>query len=148
MIDFPDNVTAPAIGLKRFNQYNIPLYNELAAMLADRNALVFVHMDGDLKPLWDAIACSKIGGLDSFSPAPDNDTSVAPSNVAQIRLFVNFPSSVHLRSYDEIRAEAEGILQAGGHTGRLEIQFSENVPYNVWQISFRAIVDAVESFKP
>ena len=150
IINFPDNITAPAIGLERFNQYNIPQYNELAAMLADRNALVFVHMDGDLRPLWGAIADSKIGGIDSFSPAPDNDTSVAEAIQMwpEIRLFVNFPSSVHLRSYDEIRAEAEGILQAGGHTGRLEIQFSENVPYDVWQTSFRAISDAVEAFKP
>jgi len=150
MIDFPDNITAPAIGLKRFIKYNIPLYNELANMLAERKALVFVHMDGDLKPLWRAIAESKVGGLDSFSPAPDNDTSVA--DAVRIwpdkRLFVNFPSSVHLRSYDEVRAEAEYILEAGGHTGRLEIQFSENVPYDVWRTSFQAIADAVDSFQP
>lgn len=150
LIDFPDNITAPAIGLKRFQQYNIPLYNELADMLAERNALVFVHMDGDLKPLWEAIAESRVGGLDSFSPSPDNDTSVAeairlwPTK----RLFVNFPSSVHLRSYDEVRSVTESILEAGGHTGRLEIQFSENVPYNVWQTSFSAVADAVDSFRP
>jgi hypothetical protein len=150
MIDFPDNITAPAIGLKRFIQYNVPLYNELANMLADRKALVFVHMDGDLKPLWGAIAESKVGGLDSFSPSPDNDTSVADAIRLwpDKRLFVNFPSSVHLRSYDEIRAEAESILEAGGHTRRLEIQFSENVPYDVWRTSFQAIADAVESFQP
>jgi hypothetical protein len=150
MIDFPDNITAPAIGLKRFQQYNVPLYNELASMLAERNALVFVHMDGDLKPLWDAIAESHIGGLDSFSPSPDNDTSVAEAIKLwpDKRLFINFPSSVHLRCYDEVRSEAESILEAGGHTGRLEIQFSESVPFNVWQTSFKAIADAVDSFQP
>jgi len=150
MIDFPDNITAPAIGLKRFQQYNIPLYNELADMLAERQALVFVHMDGDLKPLWEAIADSKVGGLDSFSPTPDNDTSL--EEAIKIwpgkRLFVNFPSSVHLRPYDEVRSEAESILEAGGHSGRLEIQFSENVPYDVWETSFRAVADAVDSFTP
>lgn len=150
MIDFPDNITAPAIGLKRFQQYNVPLYNELATMLAERDALVFVHMDGDLKPLWKAIAESKVGGIDSFSPMPDNDTSVveAVKLWPEKRLFVNFPSSVHLRSYDNVRAEAESILEAGGHTGRLEIQFSENVPFEVWQTSFKAVADAVDSFRP
>lgn len=150
LIDFPDNITAPAIGPKRFQQYNIPLYNELADMLAERQALVFVHMDGDLKPLWEAIADSKVGGLDSFSPTPDNDTSL--EEAIQLwpgkRLFVNFPSSVHLRPYDEVRSEAESILEAGGHSGRLEIQFSENVPYDVWETSFRAVADAVDSFTP
>jgi len=150
MIDFPDNITAPAIGTRRFSQYCVPLYNELADILAERGALVFVHMDGDLKPLWGAIADSKVGGLDSFSPAPDNDTTVAEAIAMwpEKRLFINFPSSVHLRSYDEVRLEAERILEAGGHTGRLEIQFSENVPYDVWRTSFKAIIEAVEAFRP
>ncbi len=150
LIDFPDNITAPAIGVKRFLQYNVPLYNQLAEMMAGRGVPVFVHMDGDLQPLWQAIAESKVGGLDSFSPTPDNDTSVAQAIEMWPgkRLFVNFPSSVHLRSYEEVRAEAEKILQAGGHSGRLEIQFSENVPYNAWQTSFPAILDAVDDFVP
>ena len=150
MIDFPDNITAPAIGLKRFEQYCVPLYNELADMLAERGMPVFVHMDGDLKPLWQAIADSNVGGIDSLSPTPDNDTSVAQAvhMWPQMRLFVNFPSSVHLRSYDEVRAEAENILKAGAHTGRLEIQFSENVPHGVWRTSFKAIADAIDAYKP
>ena len=150
MIDFPDNITAPMIGPQRFQRYCVPLYNELADRLAERGIPIFVHMDGDLKPLWQAIADSKVGGLDSFSPTPDNDTSVA--DAIRIwpgkRLFVNFPSSVHLRPYDEVRAAAEAILEAGGHTGRLEIQFSESVPYSVWPVSFKAISDAVEAFRP
>ncbi len=150
LIDFPDNITAPVIGLKRFMKYNVPLYNELGEMLAERNVPVFVHMDGDLQPLWQAIADSKVGGLDSFSPTPDNDTSVEDALALwpEKRLFINFPSSVHLRSYDEVRAEAEHILNAGGHTGRLEIQFSENVPYYAWRNSFQAITDAVDAFRP
>ncbi len=55
-IDFPDNITAPAVGPKRFQEYCTPLYDELADMLADRGGVVFVHMDGDLKPLWQLIA--------------------------------------------------------------------------------------------
>jgi len=147
-IDFPDNITAPAIGPKRFKEYCVPLYNELADMLSERGALVFVHMDGDLKPLWQAIAESKVGGLDSFAPAPDNDTTVAEAVALwpEKRLFVNFPSSVHLRPADQVRAEAETILAAAGHTGRLQIQLSENVPYGVWRTSLPAIAEAIEAF--
>ncbi len=149
LIDFPDNITAPTIGLKRFQQYCVPLYNELAERLVEQGMPVFVHMDGNLKPLWEAIAQSKVGGIDSLSPTPDNDTPVAEAirMWPEKRLFINFPSSVHLRTYEEVRAEAENILNAGGRTGRLEIQFSENVPFGVWRTSFRAILDAVEAFK-
>ncbi|MBC7237794.1 MAG: hypothetical protein H5T69_18280 [Chloroflexi bacterium] len=145
-IDFPDNITAPAIGPKRFREYCVPLYNELADMLGERP--VFVHMDGDLKPLWQAIAESRVRGLDSFAPAPDNDTTVAQAVALwpEMRLFVNFPSSVHLQPTERVRAEAEAILAAAGHTGRLQIQISENVPLDVWRTSLPAIAEAIEAF--
>jgi hypothetical protein len=145
-IDVPDNITAPTSGPRRFREYCVPLYDELADLLADRGVPVFVHMDGDLKPLWQAIAESKVGGLDSFAPAPDNDTTVAQALALwpDKRLWVNFPSSVHLRSYDGVRAVAEEMLAAGGQSGRLQIQISENVPYSVWRTSLPAIVDAID----
>ena len=148
LIDFPDNITAPTIGLRRFREHCVPLYNELADVLAERGAPVFVHMDGDLKPLWEAIAASKVGGIDSLAPAPDNDTSVAQAAAMwpEKRLWVNFPSSVPLRPYDGVRAEAEAILAAAGHSGRLQIQISENVPHAVWRTSLPAIVDAIDAF--
>jgi hypothetical protein len=61
-------------------------------------------------------------------------------------LWVNFPSSVHLCPYEGVRAEAEAILTAAGHSGRLQIQISENVPYSVWRTSLPAIVDAIDAF--
>jgi len=147
-VDFPDNITAPTIGPHRFSQYCIPYYNALADMLAERGAPVFVHMDGDLRPLWDLIAESKVGGIDSLSPAPENDTPIAAAVAMwpRMRLFVNYPSSVHLRPADEVRAVADDILQAAGHTGRLQIQISENVPLYAWRTSLPAIADAVESY--
>jgi hypothetical protein len=105
-------------------------------------------MDGDLKPLWEAISASKVGGLDSFAPAPDNDTTVAEAVALwpEKRLWVNFPSSVHLRPAEAVRAQAEEILAAAGHTGRLQIQISENVPYSVWRTSLPAIAEAIDAF--
>jgi hypothetical protein len=148
LIDFPDNITAPAIGAERFRRYCVPLYDELAAMLAERGAQVFVHMDGDLRPLWDAVAASRVGGLDSFSPAPDNDTTVADARRLwpDKRLWVNFPSSCHLRDYAGARAVAERILEEDGRSGLLQIQVSENVPHGAWRTSYPAIADAIDAF--
>jgi len=143
-----DNITAPAIGERYFRRYCVPLYDELADMLADRNVPVFVHMDGDLKPLWRAIGGSKVQGIDSLSPPPDNDTSVAQavSMWPEMRLFVNFPSSVHLAPPGEVFEQAERILAEGGDSGRLQIQISENVPPGAWRRSFPEIVKAIEAF--
>jgi len=146
-IDFPDNITAPAIGPERFRRYCVPLYGALAAMLAERGAYVFVHMDGHLKPLWGAIGASGVRGLDSMSPPPDNDTSVAAARRMwpEMRLWVNFPSSCHLRGYKGARKVAERILDEDGRSGFLQIQVSENVPRDAWRDSYRAIADAVDA---
>lgn len=147
-VDFPDNITAPIIGEKNFRKYCLPLYNELGEMLAEKDIPVFMHMDGDLKPLWQAIGQSAVRGLDSLSPPPDNDTSVADARRLwpEMRLFVNFPSSVHLRCSKEIYGQAGEILQQAGHSGRLVIQISENVPPSVWRRSLPEIARAISDF--
>lgn len=145
---FPDNITAPIVGEKYFRQYCVPLYDELANILADRNIPVLVHMDGDLKPLWKAIGQSKIGGLESFSPPPSNDTTAkeALSMWPHMRLLLNFPSSVHLASPEQVYRTATQILEEAGHSGQLQIQISENVPPDVWRTSFPMIVKAIKDF--
>ncbi len=143
-----DNITAPAIGPARFRKYCVPLYDELGGRLAERGARLLVHMDGLLKPLWQDIARSRVGGLDSFTPTPDCDTSAAEAVALwpEKRLWLNFPSSVHIEPPARIRAVADDILAAAGHSGRLQIQISENVPPGVWRTSFPIIVEAIEAF--
>jgi hypothetical protein len=147
-VDFPDNITAPVIGEANFRTYCVPYYNELAERLAESNVPVFVHMDGDLKSLWQEIDGSGVSGIDSLSPPPDNDTTVG--DVVRLwpgmRIWVNFPSSVHLASPDEIYDHACEILDQGAHTGRLQIQISENMPPGAWEKSFPQIVKAIHDF--
>jgi len=145
-VDFPDNITAPMIGLDNFRRHCVPLYRELDGMLDGRP--VFVHMDGDLKALWPAIGDSGVGGMDSLSPPPDNDTSAGEvvSRWPEMRVWVNYPSSVHLKEPRAIYDQTMEILRQAGHTGRLQIQISENVPPGGWRKSFPEIVQAIRDF--
>ena len=142
----PDNITAPMIGEDYFREYCLPWYESIAAEMGD--IPIIVHMDGDLKPLWKAISQSSIRGLDSFSPKPDNDTSVAeaadiwPDKV----IMLNFPSSVHICDSDTIYRTAMEILEQGGRTGRLQIQISENIPPGRFRTSYPAIAKAIHDF--
>ena len=147
-VDFGDNITAPTVGPRHFVTTCVPYYNELADMLADRDIPVFVHMDGDLRPLAAAIADSRVRGIDSFSPPPDNDMPVdeALKQWPQMRLLVNYPSSVHLREPRAIYERAMSILEEGGRQGRLQIQVSENVPPGMWRKSYPQIVRAIKDF--
>jgi hypothetical protein len=150
LVDVPDNITAPAIGVRYFEQYCAPAYRELAEMLDEREqpVPVFVHMDGDLGPLRECIGESRVGGIDSFSPPPDNDNSPAEALALwpHMRLLVNFPSSVHLQTPQVIYQTAMQILQEAGHSGQLQIQISENVPPGVWRTSYPQIVRAIQDF--
>lgn len=148
--NFPDNLTAPIIGEHYFRKYCLTSYQEFADMLAE-NGLdipISVHADGDLKPLWKAIGESPIKMLDSMSPPPDNDTSVADAiNMWEdMRVCINYPSSVHLREPEVIYNTTMEILRQGGHTGRLQIQISENMPPNAWRKSYPQIVKAINDF--
>jgi len=144
----PDNITAPVIGDRYFRKYCLPLYQELSGIAAEAGVLVYGHFDGDLKPLWQAIGESGVRGIDSLSPPPDNDTSVgeAVSMWPEMRVGVNFPSSVHLAEPEVVYEQARRILEEGGHSGRLQIQISENVPPGVWWTSYPQILKAVEEF--
>ena len=62
-VNVPDNITAPTIGPTNFRKYCVPLYQRLSEMLQEKDVKVFVHMDGDLKPLWDQIGESGVRGL-------------------------------------------------------------------------------------
>lgn len=148
-VNFPDNITAYAIGERNFTRYCVPLYNTLAEILSNKDIPIAVHMDGDLRPLWNIIKETKVRILDSFTPTPDNDTNVLdavtlwPDKV----LFINFPSSLHIAEPEVIYKESKKILEEGGHTGRIWIQISENVPPGVWKKSFPQIVKAIEEFR-
>lgn len=147
-----DNITAPMIGIHYFETYCTPSYDLLADMLDDTglDIPVFVHMDGDLKPLWPSIDGCRVRGLDSMSPPPDNDTRVADAIARwpEMRLLINFPSSAHLWTPDAIHEKALELLEESGRAGHLQIQISENVPPTIWRTSYPAIVRAIREFGP
>lgn len=144
-IVIPDNITAATIGERYFRQYCLPLYQELAGIAGEAEIPVRAYLDGDLKPLWQAIGESCIQGIDSLSPPPDNDTSPGEAAVMwpEMRLCVNFLSSVHLKSPEAINQRERELLEEAGYTGRLQIQVSENVPPGVWRKSYPQIVKAI-----
>jgi hypothetical protein len=46
----------------------------------------------------------------------------------------------------EIRSHTRAILKQAGHTGRLSIQLSENVPPQAWPASLPIIAAEIEAF--
>ncbi len=107
-------------------------------------------MDGDLTPLWQAISESPVTVIDSLSPPPAHDPSVADARREwpEMRLGVNYPSSVHLADEETIYRTAFEIAEQDGRAGRTWIQISENVPPGSWRKSYPQIVRALRDFGP
>ena len=145
-----DNITAPMIGPTLFAKWCAPYYNEVSDILAEEGIKLIVHMDGDLKPLWHEIARCRHAGIDSLSPPPDNDTSVAdaleqwPDKLA----WTNFPSSVHLAGPAEVYSVARDLLEEGGHTNRFWLQITEDLPWRggEWWLTVPEIYKAIKDF--
>jgi len=143
-----DNIHGPLIGTRLFQKWCIPYYNEISDTLWEKGVPLFVHMDGDLKPLWGLIDLCRHRGFDSLSPPPDNDTRVgeALQRWPEKMVWANFPSSVHLQKPEQIYQQAMELLQEGGHSRRFWIQISEDAPPNVWKKSFPPILQAISDF--
>ena len=149
MIDVPDNITAPVIGPKNFRKDRLPRYNELAEMLADVGTLVYVHMDGDLKPLWKLIGESGVRGIDSLSPPPDNDTSVGQAHALwpEMRLCRTSrpPSTWPSREQMNRRWHGKSWTRVGTPAA-CRSRFRKNVPPGVWRRSFPPIRGRHDNF--
>ena len=96
-------------------------------MMLTTNYQVLCHGGGfDLKPIWDAIGESPVRGLDSMSPPPDNDTGVAEALALwpEMRLCINFPSSVHLASPEAVYEKTRRLLAEDGRSGRRKAELN------------------------
>jgi hypothetical protein len=147
-VNAPDNITASVIGRTLFDRWCVPLYREAAGMLEPYRLPLIGHFDGELGPLRESIAGCGVGGIDSFTPQPDTANRLGDCIDAWpgMRFFVNFPSSLHHFPPETVYAAAMELLEQGGHTGRLALQISEDIPPDRWQATFPAIVRAIDDF--
>lgn len=143
-----DNIHAPIIGKRLFQKWCIPYYNKISDTLMEEGVPLFIHMDGELKPIWEDIDSCHFQGFDSLSPPPDNDTRVGEAfwRWPDKMVWANFPSSVHLQEAGKIYQKALELLEEGGHTRRFWIQVSEDVPPGIWKKSFPEIMRAIKDF--
>lgn len=148
IVNIPDNINAPMVGLERFRKYCAPLYNEAARTLEGTGKVLMVHMDGSLRPLREAVGECRHRVVESLCCRPDGDISVEeavrwwPDKV----FWVNFPSSVHLSSPEIVRATARQILEEGAESGRILMGLMENVPPFAWRRSLPEIAQAIRDY--
>ncbi len=140
------NVVPAMLGPERVRDLVAPCWNAFADRLHAAGKKIGCHLDADNRAILDTVGGSRLDFVEAFTPPPDCPVSVAEARAAWPgkRLWLNFPSSVHLQAPERIRASTRELLaQAGDRRGVL-LGVTEDVPADRMMSSFHAILDALE----
>ena len=115
------NVVPEMLGPDRVRDYVCPCWNAFADRLHERGKKIGVHLDANNRLILDVVRNSKLDFVEAFTPPPDCNVSVAEARAAWPgkRLWINFPSSVHIQSEDTIREATLEIVPAGRRPQRI-----------------------------
>jgi hypothetical protein len=139
------NVVPEMLGPDRVRDYVCPCWNAFSDRLHERGKKIGVHLDANNRLILDVVRNSKLDFVEAFTPPPDCNVSVAEARAAWPgkRLWINFPSSVHIESEDTIReATLEIVRQAGDRKGVL-IGVTEDIPREHIERSVTVILDTL-----
>jgi len=101
-----------------------------ADRLHERGKRIGVHLDANNRLILDIVRESKLDFVEAFTPPSDCNVSVAEARAAwpKKRLWINFPSSVHIEREETVReATLEIVRQAGDRKGFL-MGVTEDIP--------------------
>jgi hypothetical protein len=144
--NYGGNVVPEIIGPHTFRRYYLPHYNEAAEIMHKNGKLIGCHFDANCRLIASAIAETDLDYIEAFTPAPDTDMSLAEARNAwpDKVLWLNFPSSAHLKTEREIKATTLSLLDELDSVQRVIMGITEDIPHNRWQASCRAIMDGLE----
>lgn len=144
--NYGGNVTPEIIGRRVFEEYYLPHYHEAAEVMHRHGKLIGCHFDANNRLIAEAIARTPLDYIEAFTPAPDTDMTLAEARAAWPGkvLWINFPSSVHLKPDAEVEATMFNLIEEIGSVDGFLVGITENMPPERWQDSCRAIMDGID----
>ncbi|MFB3891125.1 MAG: hypothetical protein ACE15C_03770 [Phycisphaerae bacterium] len=139
------NIVPEMLGPSRVRDYVLPCWRRFADRLHARGKKMGVHLDANNLAISDIIRQSPLDFIEAFTPPPDCNVSVeqARRDWPDKRLWINFPSSVHLADDARIREVTLEILRQAGDRRGFLMGITENIPNHVIARSLAAILRAL-----
>ncbi|OGV33800.1 MAG: hypothetical protein A2020_11780 [Lentisphaerae bacterium GWF2_45_14] len=146
--NYGGNVTPEIIGLETFEKYYPQHYNEAAEIMHKHGKLIGCHFDANCRLLSKSIASTALDYIEAFTPAPDTDMTLEEARKAWPGkvLWLNFPSSVHLKSDDEVEQTTIDLLDGLRSTNGIIMGITEDIPEDRWRKSCPAIMNGLEKY--
>jgi hypothetical protein len=126
------NVAFDVVGPQRFTDLYVPVIEEACDILHASGKLTGAHLDGNNRLLAPLVADTSLDFIESFTPPPDCDLTISearqvwPDKV----LYCNFPSSLHLRGPEVVRAQVKKLLAEAAPGQGFLLGVMENVARN------------------
>jgi len=141
------NVVPEMLGPDRVRDMIAPCWNAFADALHEKGKKIGCHLDANNKTILDTVRRSKLDFIEAFTPPPDCNVSVKEARDAwpEKRLWINFPSSVHLRPKAAIRAATEEILEQAGDRKGFLMGVTEDVPLEHIDRSCSVILETIRA---
>jgi len=143
--NYGGNVVPEITGPEVFQKYYVPHYNEAAEVMHRHGKLIGSHLDANCGLLAEDIGATDLDYIEAFTPAPDTDMTLAEARAAwpDKVLWLNFPSSVHLKSDAEVEEATVRLLGELESIDGLIMGITEDIPPERGLDSCRAIMDGL-----
>ena len=140
-----ENFTAETLGPRRYKQLLLPVYQELFPVLQSAGKIVGTHYDGKLASCKDLVARAPIDLIESLTPPPEGDMTLAECRAAWPDKLLW--SNINVACYDlppkKLRELVlERVQQAAPDGRRLAFEVSEQYPAN-WSQSMSVVLEAL-----
>ena len=143
--NYGGNVVSEIVSPEIFEKYYAPNYNEAAEVMHSRGKLIGSHFDDDCRNLAKVIGETDLDYIEAFTPAPETDMTLAEARAAwpDKVLWINFSSSVHLRSDEKVETFTVEMLSELDSVDGLLVGITEDMPPERHLNSCRAIMDGL-----
>ena len=144
-----ENFTADTLGPRRYEEFLLPVYEECFPALHEAGKLIGCHYDGRLASCRRQIARAPIDLIESLTPPPEGDLTLAEARAAwPDRLFW---SNINVGCYELPPAELKALVwqrvaEAAPDGRRLALEVSEQYPAN-WKESMPVVLEALQEMR-
>ena len=141
-----ENFTADTLGPRRYQEYLLPVYQECFPRLQAAGKIIGCHYDGRLASCRKLIAGAPIDVIESLTPPPEGDLTLAQARAAWADKL--FWSNLNVGCYDLPPAQLKELVlrrvaEAAPDGRRLAFEVSEQYPAN-WRESMPVVLEALQ----
>jgi hypothetical protein len=142
-----ENLSIETIGRRHYQRLCMPLYRKILDILAPAGKRLLVHYDGKLRLIREDVAALAIDGIDSFTPPPEGNMSVAEARAIwpDKFLWLHPPLGWYREDAATLAGRIEQMARDAGPR-RFCLMISEDVPPD-WQRTVPLVLEKLDSLR-